>query len=121
MARLQIKERDLTIKFVLGSGSGGQKINKSHTAVFVKHLPSGIEVKCQKTRYQSLNRYYALLSLCEKLEKKLLGEKSAREKEAEKIRRQKRRRSRRSREKMLEEKREHSQKKELRRPPQLEK
>ena len=117
MKKLGIRDKDLTVKYILGSGSGGQKINKSHTAVYLKHLPTGIEVKCQQTRSRSLNYYYAHMSLCEKLEKKLLGEKTAKEKEASKIRRQKKRRSRRSKEKMLEEKRIHSEKKRLRRPP----
>ncbi|MCH9610006.1 MAG: Peptide chain release factor 1 [Chlamydiales bacterium] len=117
MEKLQIDDKDLTIKYILGSGSGGQKVNKSHTAVYIKHQPSGIEVKCQKTRSQSLNLYYAKSSLCEKLEEKLLGERSKRQQEAAKIRRQKKRRSRRSKDKMLDSKRLHSEKKQLRRPP----
>lgn len=117
MEKLEINEKDLTVKYILGSGAGGQKVNKSHTAVYIKHLPTGTEVKCQKTRYRSLNHYYAHLALCEKLEKKLLGEKTAREKLAAKVRRQKKRRTRRSKEKMLDEKRQHSDKKKLRRTP----
>jgi len=118
MDKLGIQEKDLIIKYILGSGSGGQKVNKSHSAVYVKHLPTGTEVKCQKTRHRSLNHYYAHMLLCEKLEKEILGEKTEREKLAEKVRRQKKRRSRRSKENMLEEKRQHSDKKQLRQSPE---
>jgi protein subunit release factor B len=117
MEKLGIREEDLVEKFILGSGSGGQKINKTSSCVYLKHLPTGIEIKCQQERSRELNRLYARRELCEKLEEKLFQEKSKRQQEIEKIRRQKRRRSRRSKEKMLEGKRLQSSKKELRRPP----
>lgn len=117
MGRLHIQEGDLIEKFILGSGSGGQKINKTSSCVYIKHVPTGIEVKCQKTRSRELNRLYARRDLCEKLEGRLFQEKSAKQKEIEKIRRQKRRRSRRSKEKMLAGKKILSAKKQLRRPP----
>jgi protein subunit release factor B len=117
MMRLGIVENDLIEKFILGSGSGGQKINKTSSCVYLKHIPSEIEIKCQSTRSRELNRLYARRELCERLETRLFQEKSAKQKEMEKIRRQKRRRSRRSKEKMLENKKIHSSKKELRRPP----
>ncbi len=117
MQRLGLHERDLIEKFILGSGSGGQKINKTSSCVYLKHIPSGIEIKCQKSRSRDLNRLYARRELCERLEERLFQEKSERQKESEKIRRQKRRRSRRSKEKMLAAKKLHSAKKELRRPP----
>lgn len=117
MLRLKIQESDLIEKFILGSGSGGQKINKTSSCVYIKHVPSGIEVKCQSTRSRELNRLYARRELCEKLEEILFKEKSSRQKEAEKVRRQKRRRSRRSQEKMLAGKKKLSNKKELRKPP----
>lgn len=117
MQRLGLHERDLIEKFILGSGSGGQKINKTSSCVYLKHIPSGIEIKCQKSRSRDLNRLYARRELCERLEERLFQEKSERQKESEKIRRQKRRRSRRSKEKMLAAKKLHSTKKELRRPP----
>jgi protein subunit release factor B len=117
MQRLGIQDNDLIEKFILGSGSGGQKINKTSSCVYLKHIPTGIEVKCQSTRSRDLNRLYARRDLCEKLESLLLKEKSSKQKEVEKIRRQKRRRSRRSQEKMLENKKSHSEKKQLRKPP----
>ena len=117
MQRVGIFESELIEKFVLGSGSGGQKINKTSSCVYLKHIPSGIEVKCQKTRSRELNRMYARRELCEKLEELLFKEKSERKKEFEKIRRQKRRRSRKSKEKMLAAKRRRSETKEFRRSP----
>lgn len=117
MAKLQIQESDLIEKFILGSGSGGQKINKTSSCVYLKHVPSGLEIKCQKTRSRELNRLYARRDLCERIEEFTLKEKSAKQQEFEKIRRQKRRRSRRSKEKMLAGKKILSTKKQLRRPP----
>ena len=117
MQRVGISEADLIEKFVLGSGSGGQKINKTSSCVYLKHIPTGLEVKCQKTRSRELNRMYARRELCEKLEQRLFKEKSDKQKEFEKIRRQKRRRSRKSKEKMLAAKRHRSDVKEFRRTP----
>lgn len=117
MERLQIFENDLIEKFILGSGSGGQKINKTSSCVYLKHLPTGIEIKCQRERSRELNRYYARQELCEKLQERLFQEKSKRQQEFEKIRRQKRRRSRKQKEKMLAEKRHQGAKKSLRRTP----
>jgi protein subunit release factor B len=117
MQNLGLSEGDLIEKFILGSGSGGQKINKTSSCVYLKHLPTGIEIKCQKTRSRDLNRLYARRELCERLEERLFQEKSKRQQEVEKIRRQKRRRSRRAKEKMLATKKLQSTKKQLRRPP----
>ena len=117
MERLGIQDEDLVEKFILGSGKGGQKVNKTSSCVYLRHIPSGIEVKCQQERSRELNRFYARRALCEKLEEEILQEKSAKQQAVEKIRRQKRRRSRRSKQKMLEDKRRHSEKKSLRRPP----
>jgi protein subunit release factor B len=117
MGRLLIAEGDLIEKFILGSGKGGQKVNKTSSCVYLKHGPSGIEVKCQKTRSRDLNRLYARRELCDRIEERVFKEKSAKQMEREKVRRQKRRRSRRSKEKMLADKKNVSFKKELRRPP----
>ncbi len=116
MVKLGILGDDLTEKFILGSGSGGQKVNKTASCVYLCHGPSGIAVKCQKSRSRAMNRFYARRELCDRLEEKALGEKSERRRAAEKIRRQKRRRSRRQKEKMLDGKRKQAQKKEMRRP-----
>ncbi|OGV70223.1 MAG: peptide chain release factor 1 [Lentisphaerae bacterium RIFOXYA12_FULL_48_11] len=111
MSRLGIREADLVEKFVLGSGKGGQKLNKTSSCVYLRHVPSGIEVKCQRERSRSLNRFFARRELCDRLEQRLLGVQSARQQEWEKIRRQKRRRSRRQKERMLADKHHHSRKK----------
>jgi len=117
MAKLGIREDDLVEKFILGSGKGGQKINKTYSCVYLKHMPSGIETKCQRDRSRVMNRYYARKKLCEKLEELIFQEKSDKQQKIEKIRRQKRKRSKRAKEKMLDTKRQHSQKKQLRSKP----
>lgn len=114
MESLGIREEDLIEKFILGSGRGGQKINKTSSCVYLKHLPTGIEVKCQSGRSRELNRYHARKELCERLEEKEGKILSERQQLSEKIRRQKRRRSRRSKEKMLGDKKHHAEKKKLR-------
>lgn len=117
MLELGIDEKDIAEKFVQGSGPGGQKVNKTSSCVFISHPPSGLEVKCQRTRSLSLNRYYARWELCERLAERVEGEKSKRQQESEKVRRQKRRRSRRQRAKMLDDKHHHGVKKSNRRDP----
>lgn len=117
MDRLGIKQEDLIEKFILGSGKGGQKINKTSSCVYLKHLPTSIEIKCQRDRSREMNRYYARKELCDRIEEKVENVKSEKQQEREKIRRQKRRRSRKSKEKMLLNKRQQSEKKALRRPP----
>lgn len=89
-------------------------MNKVSTCVALKHLPTGLEVKCQRERSQALNRFLARRLLVEKIENLRLGQESKKRKEIEKLRRQKRRRSRKARQKMLEAKRLHSGKKLLR-------
>jgi protein subunit release factor B len=101
MERLGIRERDITEKFIHGGGKGGQKINKTASCVYLKHRPTGIEVKCQTERSQLLNRFLARRILVEKIERKLLGEQSEEIQRIEKIRRQKRKRSRKAKIKML--------------------
>jgi protein subunit release factor B len=96
MARLGLREQDLAEKFVRSSGPGGQRVNKTASCVYLKHLPTGTEVKMQRERQQRLNRYYARKRLCELLEEGL-GAKSPAARKAEKIRKQKQRRKRRSR------------------------
>lgn len=117
MERLHLYESDLVEKFILGSGSGGQKINKTSSCVYLKHIPSGIEIKCQQTRSRDLNRLYARRELCERLEEQLFQEKSERQQKIEKLRRQKRKRSKRAQEKVLQTKKKLSDKKRLRKPP----
>ncbi len=120
MQKLDIKESDLVEHFVRARGRGGQKVNKTSSCVHLKHLPSGIEVKCQKERSQALNRFFARRILVNKIEKQVLGKIGEEQKRIEKIRRQKRKRSKRAKEKMLKEKHIHSEKKQARRHPEVE-
>jgi protein subunit release factor B len=88
MDALGIHEKDFVEKFVRSSGKGGQKVNKTSTCVYLKHIPTGIEVKCMKDRSQSINRFLARRELIEKIET-LTGHVTSRELRAEKIRKQK--------------------------------
>ncbi|MGJ8658055.1 MAG: peptide chain release factor family protein [Akkermansiaceae bacterium] len=117
MLKLGILAEDLTEKFIRGSGSGGQKINKTASCVYLKHTPSGIEVKCQAERSRELNRFIARKELCETFQEKILGIQSARQQAREKIRRQKRRRSRRQKNRMLDDKSKQGEKKQRRQKP----
>ncbi len=99
-----IYEEDIEEKFIRSGGRGGQNVNKTATCVYLKHIPTGTEVKCQKARTQGLNRYYARVLLYEKLERSIKGKESEEEQRIAKIRRQKRKRSKRAKEKMLAEK-----------------
>ena len=106
-----MREADIDETFVRGSGPGGQHVNKTSTCVMLVHGPTGISVRCQASRSQGLNRFYARRLLLDKIERQQLGKASAAQQEAEKIRRQKRRRSRRAKAKMLDDKRQHAGKK----------
>ncbi len=117
MVALGITEGELLEKFVRGSGAGGQKINKTSNCVFLKHLPTGVCIKCQMDRSREMNRFLARRELCEQLESIRDGKSSAKTQAIEKMRRQKRQRSRRSKQRSVADKRLLSQKKSLRRSP----
>lgn len=114
MQRLGIREQDLQEKFVRSRGKGGQNVNKTSTCVYLRHIPTGIEVKCQQERYQGLNRFLARRILTHKIETLILGKLSEEKRRIAKIRKQKRRRSKRAKEKMLRMKRERAEKKKMR-------
>lgn len=114
MKSLQVSEKDFKESFVRASGPGGQKVNKTSSCVFLRHLPTGLTVKCQRERSQSLNRFLARRMLLDKIERKQQGKVSAEVERIAKIRRQKRRRSRRAKQKMLDDKRYQGVKKKLR-------
>ncbi|UCC95585.1 MAG: peptide chain release factor-like protein [Candidatus Omnitrophota bacterium] len=114
MDALDIRERDLEEKFIRAAKAGGQNVNKVSSCVYLKHLPTGIEVKCQKSRYQARNRFLARRILADKIEAFLLAKQAEAKKQREKIRRQKRRRSADSKEKMLRDKKRRAAKKRTR-------
>ncbi len=120
MSKLNIKEEDIVESFVRSSGPGGQNVNKTSTCVQLKHLPTGIEVKCQKERSQSANRILARKILIEKIRDLVAKRVFEEEQRKAKQLRKNRRRSKKAKERILEEKRRHSLKKSSRRPVDFE-
>ena len=116
MDSLGVREEEIEESFIRSSGKGGQHVNKTSTCVYLKHRPTGIEVKCQQERSQALNRYRARVILLSKIEQLIRGKESEEIQRIEKIRRQKRKRSKRAKDKMLVEKHKVSEKKKLRGP-----
>ena len=116
MAALGVREADFEETFVRSGGHGGQNVNKTATCVMLLHRPTGLQVKCQATRQQGLNRFIARRLLLDKVEALKRGYVDAERARIEKIRRQKRRRSRRAKNRMLADKSHHSDKKASRRP-----
>jgi len=96
MKVLGIDEKEIEEKFARSSGRGGQKVNKTSTCVYLRHIPTGIEVKCMKERSQSLNRFLARRELVDRIEK-LSRQLTPDDIRTEKIRRQKAKRKKRAR------------------------
>jgi len=119
MKRLGIREDDIIEKFILGSGKGGQKINKTASCVYLRHLPTGIEVKCQRSRSRALNRFLARRTLCDKIEDRMRKKKMAERQEDEKEKRRDRVPSQGEKERALQEKHRQSQKKTLRKQVEM--
>ena len=120
MAALGVREAAIEETFVRSGGHGGQNVNKTSTCVMLLHRPTGLQVKCQATRQQGLNRFIARRLLLDKVEAMKRGYVAAQRAEIEKIRRQKRRRSRRAKNRMLADKSHHADKKASRRPVGME-
>lgn len=98
MDALQLKESEIIEKFIRGSGRGGQKINKTSSCVYLKHQPTGLEIKCQQERSREMNRFLARRELCDLFEHKILGKPPIRRmNKFDKLRRAKQRRAKRAR------------------------
>ena len=117
MDALGVREADLEEQFIRSRGHGGQNVNKVSTCVVLRHLPSGIVVRCERERSQAMNRFLARRELLDRLEARVHGVALAAAAERARIRRQKARRSRRAKEKILAAKRAQGEKKAARRPP----
>jgi protein subunit release factor B len=108
---LGLLKSDFDESFMRSSGKGGQHVNKTSSCVRIRHLPTGLEVKCQDTRSLFLNRFLALRRLVDKIKEAKIGAQSEARQKIEKIRRQKRKRSKRAKEKVLMDKKNNSIKK----------
>ena len=114
MIALGVAEDEFEESFIRSSGPGGQKVNKSSTCVYLVHIPTGLAVKCQRERSQSLNRFLAKRLLLDKIERQQKGFIAKEKEKIEKIRRQKRKRTQRAKEKILFAKHQRAQTKVLR-------
>ena len=115
MAALGVRETDLDESFVRSGGHGGQNVNKVATCVMLVHAPTGIQVKCQETRQQGMNRFLARKLLLDKIEAARKATAAAAKARREKVRRQKRKRSKGAKERILADKAHQSAKKSQRR------
>jgi peptide chain release factor len=111
---LGLCKEDIIEKFIRSAGKGGQNVNKTSTCVYLKHLPTGIEVKCQQERSQAMNRVAALGLLAQKIAEAALQVKQERKQAREKERRRKRPRPYRLKQNILESKKKTGEKKRLR-------
>ncbi|KAG9416999.1 hypothetical protein AC1031_001383 [Aphanomyces cochlioides] len=98
---VELDENDLEEKFVKGGGNGGQKINKVRNSVFLKHIPTGLFVQCQKTRSLDDNRRVARKLLVAKLDDFVNGNDSKRNTKIQKAQKKKAKKLAKSRKKHL--------------------
>ena len=115
MVALGVRAADVEESFVRSGGHGGQNVNKVSTCVMLVHRPTGVQVKCQETRQQGMNRFIAWHLLLDKIEAQRQAKIKAERDRVEKLRRQKRKRSKGAKERMLADKSRHSAKKSSRR------
>lgn len=120
MAALGVSEADLDEQFVRSGGHGGQNVNKTSTCVMLRHKPTGLQVKCQDSRQQGINRLAARRLLLDKIQAARQARADAERAAREKLRRQNRKRSRAAKERMLASKARRSERKASRRRVSLE-
>ncbi len=101
LASLGLRTGDVEERFIRGTGPGGQKINKTSSTVWLRHRPSGVEVRCQRERSQSANRALAWAELCAKLEARRENALAAAGREREAARRRVRQKNRRQKVMMI--------------------
>ncbi len=114
MLSLGVREEDIIESFIRSSGPGGQNVNKTATCVYLKHLPTGLEVKCQRQRSQLLNRNLARHILLSKIENRIKQGILQKQSLKAKIMRQTRKKPKGVKVRILEQKRRHSDKKSTR-------
>ena len=115
MTALQIQDGDFEETFTRSSGPGGQNVNKTSSAVVLRHRPTGLQIRCEQERSQAQNRLRARELLLDKIESHRRSIERARQAQVEKLRRQKRKRSRAAKERILHDKARQASKKRLRR------
>jgi protein subunit release factor B len=108
LAALSVRPDDVDERFVRGAGPGGQKINKTSSTVWLRHRPTGIEVRCQRERSQAANRESAWLELCAKLEARVASARAEAVDVREAERRRRRQKSRGQKARMIQDKKHRS-------------
>src|SRR3954469_4970360 len=93
MAENGVREEDIEESFVRSGGHGGQNVNKTSTCVMLVHRPTGIQVKCQSSRHQAINRQLARKLLVSKVQERRRAAAAEERARVEKAKRQKRKRS----------------------------
>ena len=99
IARLDIELAVVDEQFIRAPGPGGQKVNKTSSAVVLRYPPLELVVKWSRERSRALNRFLALRELVDEVEERVSPETSERRRERDRIRERKRRRKRRGRKK----------------------
>lgn len=101
---LGVQPDEVEETFIRGSGAGGQKINKTSSTVRLRHRPTGVDVRCQRERNQSVNRQLAWAELADRLQARQQAIAGAALAERELQRRRKRQKSRGQKARMIESK-----------------